>query len=160
MSHDRLSPNGKSQQSPTSVMANMREPDALYKVELDERSFLFPTAKVVVSVQFMVYRGEKLRLDLGFPYNVSQTPVELLELKPAAVPEFTRKIVDAVFRTSSFLYIVDRQTFTFTTNANGFVLQVGDFAGQRELFISLASIWRLCGGFCRASDFLATPEAH
>jgi hypothetical protein len=140
--------------------SSLREPDAMFKVELDERSFLFPTAKIVTGMQFMVYRGDKLRLDLTFPFNVSQTPVEFLELKPAAVPEFTKKIVDAVYRTSSFLYISDRQNLAFSTHANGFVLQVGDFASHRELFISLACVWRICGGFCRASDLLATPAAH
>jgi hypothetical protein len=129
--------------------SSLREPDAMFKVELDERSFLFPTAKIVTGMQFMVYRGDKLRLDLTFPFNVSQTPVE-----------FTKKIVDAVYRTSSFLYISDRQNLAFSTHANGFVLQVGDFASHRELFISLACVWRICGAFCRASDLLATPEAH
>jgi hypothetical protein len=141
-------------------LPNLREPDAQIKVELDERCFLFPTAKGVTHIQFLVYRNQKLRLELVFPYNVSQTPIEFLEFKPAAVPEFTRKLVDAVYRTTSFLYISDRQNVAFATHVNGYTLQVGDIASQRELFLSLASIWRLSNAFCRASDFLATPAAH
>jgi hypothetical protein len=141
-------------------LPNLREPDAQIKVELDERCFLFPTAKGVSHIQFLVYRNQKLRLELVFPYNVSQTPIEFLEFKPAAVPEFTRKLVDAVYRTTSFLYISDRQNVAFATHVNGYTLQVGDFASQRELFLSLTSIWRLSNAFCRASDFLATPAAH
>jgi hypothetical protein len=160
MTQSKLTTIGPVAVQPATEMANLREPDAMFKVELDERSFLFPTAKIVTGLQFMVYRGDKLRLDLTFPFNVSRTPVEFLELKPSAVPEFTKKIVDAVYRTSSFLYISDRQNLAFSTHANGFVLQVGDFASHRELFISLACVWRICGGFCRASDYLATPEAH
>jgi hypothetical protein len=160
MNHGKLTTIGPAVPPPSSDLAQLREPDAMFKVELDERSFLFPAAKIVSGMQFMVYRGEKLRLDLTFPFNVSQTPVEFLELRPAAVPEFTKKVVDAVYRTSSFLYISDRQNLAFSTHANGFVLQVGDFASHRELFISLACIWRICGGFSRASDFLSTPSAH
>ena len=29
------------------AVSSLREPDAMFKVELDERSFLFPTAKIV-----------------------------------------------------------------------------------------------------------------
>jgi hypothetical protein len=72
--------------------AVLRSPDALIKVDLDERCFLFPTAKNVSHLQFMVYRGDKLRLELAYPYNVSQTPTELLEFSPAAVAEFSRKL--------------------------------------------------------------------
>jgi hypothetical protein len=142
------------------AMTSLREPDALIKVDLDERCFLFPTAKGVSAINFLIYRDEKLRLELAFPYNISQTPVEFLELKPTDVPEFTRKMVDAVYRTTSFLFIADRRNIAFATHANGYTWQVGDFTSQRELFVSLNCIWRLCGAFGRASDILATPQAH
>jgi hypothetical protein len=141
-------------------LPNFRDPDALLKVELDERCFLFPSAKVVTQMQFLVYRNDRLRLDLTYPYNLSQTPVEFLEMKAAVVPEFTRKLVDAVYRTTSFLYIAERRNIAFATHVNGYTFQVGDYNGQQELFLSLACIWRLTGAFCRASDFLATPAAH
>jgi hypothetical protein len=143
----------------TEVAVN-REPDAVIKVELDERCFLFPAAKGVTHMHLLVYRNEKLRIELTYPYNISQTPVEFIELKPAAVPEFTRKLVDAVYRTTSFLYISDKQNIAFATHVNGYTLQVGDYGRQREVFLSLTCIWRLSNAFCRASDFLATPAAH
>jgi hypothetical protein len=143
-----------------SEQSEQRAPDAVIKVELDERCFLFPAGKNVSHLQFLVYRGSRVRLELIFSYNASQTPTEFVELTPHAVAEFSRKLVDAVYRASSFLHIADGQNIAVSTLANGYTLQVGDFANQRDLFISTSCIWRLCGAFCRSSDFLSTSEAH
>jgi hypothetical protein len=137
-----------------------RAADVVIKVDLDDRCFLFPTAKNIAHLQFLIHRGERLRLELGFAYNVSQSPIELIEMAPYAVADFSRKLVDAVYRATSVLFIADGQTITVVTLANGYNLQIGDFASQRDLFISTGCIWRVCGAFCRASDFLTSPKSH
>jgi hypothetical protein len=114
----------------------------------------------VTGAQLLIHRGDRLQLDLVFPFNASQTPVEFLTLKPPAVPEFTRKLVDAVYRTTSFLYIAEGMNVAVATHVNGYSVQVSDYASQRELFVHTSCIWRLCGALCRASDFLAVREAH
>jgi hypothetical protein len=145
---------------PVTEQAAPRAPDVLIKIDLDDRCFLFPSAKNVSHLQVLVYRGEKVRLEAVYPYNVSQTPAELIELKPQAVAEFSRKLVDTVYRAGSVLYIAGNQNIAVATLANGYSLQVGDSVHQRDLFISTSCIWRLCGALCRASDLLATPQAH
>ncbi len=143
-----------------SGLPGLRPPEAQIRVDLDDRCFLFPAAKNVSHMQLLIYRGKKLRLEVAFPYNASQSASEFLELGADAVPDFARKMVEAVYRAGSFLTIVDGLNISMCTHANGYNLQVGDFSTQRDLFVSPACIWRLCGAICRAGDFLAVKEAH
>jgi hypothetical protein len=145
---------------PASAIPALKPPKALIKVDLDDRCYAFPATTALTFVQLLVYRGDKMRIARGLAFNEAHSATEFTSLPPDAVAELARRIVEAVYRASSFLMVAGDTNINCVTHPNGYALQVGDFVSQRDLFVSPACIWRVANAVCRAADCLAVSHTH
>ena len=143
-----------------SAIPALRPPHARIKVDLDERCFAFPAAKALANLQLLVYRGDRIQIELGYAFNEAKDSTEFATLAPGCICELARKMVEAVYRASSFVLVAGDVNVNFVTHPNGYALQVGDFSSQNDLFISPACIWRVSNAICRAADFVAISNTH
>lgn len=130
-------------------------PDAVIKVDLDERAFAFPQAKQILQLHILVYRPQLVRIEATYAYNEARASHELFELPADDAREFVRKLVETVYRATSSQVISRSTTLSINVVTNGYLLQMGDHEHIREIFLSTGCIWRVCNGLARAVDFIS-----
>jgi hypothetical protein len=129
------------------------------KVDLDERSFLFPAGKALAQLAFLS-DGTLIFVDAVFPFNQSRTPPRILTLELEDAQELARGLVHAVHYAKTQLVITMGVRITISVVANGYHLQIGDMNAATEIFLSTGVIWRVCQGMLRICDFIAPVESH
>jgi hypothetical protein len=134
--------------------------DAIVKVDLDDRAFLFPSPKQVTQLHLLLYRQHMLRLECAFAFNESRAPHGLFDIVADDAPEFSRRLVESVYRAQSSLIVTRHTNLSITVVANGYILQFGDTERPRELFLSTGCIWRVCGAIARGADFISPIKAN
>jgi len=135
-------------------------PDAVIKVDLDERAYLFPQGKQVLQVHVLAYRPHMIRFEATFAFNEARASHEVFELTAEDARELVRRLVEAVYRAQGAQVVSRTTTLSITVVANGYILQVGDHEHMRELFLSTGSIWRVCSAIARAVDFIAPIQSN
>jgi hypothetical protein len=130
-------------------------PDAVIKVDLDERAFAFPQAKQILQLHILVYRPQLVRIEATYAYNEARASHELFELPADDARELVRKLVETVYRATSSQVISRSTTLSINVVTNGYLLQMGDHEHIREIFLSTGCIWRVCNGLARAVDFIS-----
>ncbi len=131
------------------------QPDAVIKVDLDERAFAFPQGKQVLQLHILAYRPHRIRIEATYAYNEARDGHELFELPTDDARELVRKLVESVYRAQSSQVVSRTTTLSIGVATNGYLLQFGDHESMRELFLSTACIWRVCNGLARAVDFIS-----
>jgi hypothetical protein len=129
------------------------------KVDLDDRSFLFPAGKALAQLSF-VSDGKLIFVEAVFPFNQSRTPPRLLTLEFEDAKELARGLVHAVHYAKTQLVVTTGVRITISVVANGYHIQIGDLNAATEIFLSTGVIWRVCQGLLRAVDLIAPVEAN
>jgi hypothetical protein len=135
-------------------------PDAIIKVDLDERAFLFPNPKQVTQLQVQAFKPNKIRIEAVFAFNETRSNNELMEMGLEDARDLSRKLVETVYRAQSSLIVSKESSIAINVVANGYIFQFGDMTTPRELFLSTACIWRVCNAIARATDFISPNSAH
>src|ERR1041385_3844753 len=95
------------------------------RVELDDRSFLFPSGKPVVQLVFLS-DGRAIHLEVVFSYNQSRTVPRIVTLNFDDAKEFGRRLVEAVHQARTQLVISESTRIAINVIANGYHIQIGD----------------------------------
>lgn len=142
------------------VETTLQRAEAVIKVELDERAFLFPRPKQLSHMQLSVYKPDKVEVAAGFAYNLSGQPTQLFELTAADVHDFAQQLVGSVYRAQSGMIVTKSISIGISVVANGYIWQFGEITNPHELYLSTGTIWRVCGAFGRACDLLSPAAKH
>jgi hypothetical protein len=129
--------------------------DALIKIELDERAFVFPQHKSLQQLHIHVLRPSTLRFEAVYAFNHNRESPVLFDMSATDAAELARRLVEAVYRAQSTQVVTATSSLSITVVANGYIIQVADSAGPLELFLGSGCIWRVCGGIARGVDFLS-----
>jgi hypothetical protein len=129
------------------------------KVDLDERSFLFPAGKSVSQLLF-VSDGRTIFVEAVYPFNQSRTPPRLASLDLEDAREFGRRLIEAVHCARTQLVVTQGARISINVIANGYHVQFGDMNNAIELFLGTNCIWRVCQGLLRITDLIAPVESN
>ena len=129
------------------------------KVDLDDRSFLFPAGKSVNQLVFLS-DGRMILVEAVFPFNQSHTSPRLLALDLEDAREFGRRLVEAVHCARTQIVATSGIRITINVVANGYHFQFGDLNQATELFLGTNCIWRVCQGLLRIADLIAPIESN
>lgn len=140
--------------------ATANAPDAVIKVDLDERAYLFPQGKQVLQLHVLAYRPHMVRFEATFAFNEARASHELFELTAEDARDLVRRLVESVYRAQSSQVVSRSTTLSISVVANGYIIQVGDHEHMRELFLSTGSIWRVASAIARAVDFIAPIQSN
>ena len=145
--------------NPTPRIVGELKPKFEIKVDLDERSFLFPAGKSVNQLLFLS-DGRTIFLEAVYPFNQSRTPPRLASFNLDDAREFGRRLVDAVHCARTQLVVTQGIRISISVVANGYHLQFGDMNNATELFLGTNCIWRVCLGLLRIADFISPIESN
>jgi hypothetical protein len=129
------------------------------KVDLDERSFLFPAGKSVSQLLFLS-DGKNIFVEAVYPFNQSRTPPRLASLNLEDAREFGRRLIEAVHCARTQLVVTQGVRISINVVANGYHVQFGDMNNATELFLGTNCIWRVCQGLLRVTDLIAPVESN
>jgi hypothetical protein len=139
-------------------VANLK-PDFVVKVDLDDRSFIFPAGKAVTQLAFFAI-GKTIHVEAMFPFNESRTPPRFLSLDLEDARDLAKHLVEAIYQARTQLVISGAIRITINVFANGCLLQIGDMNQSTDLFFGAGSIWRVCQGLLRIIDLIAPVESN
>src|SRR3954452_20125067 len=129
------------------------------KVDLDERSYLFPAGKPVSQLLFLS-DGRTIFVEAVYPFNQSRTPPRLASLDLEDAREFGRRLIEAVHCARTQLVVTPGARISINVVANGYHVQFGDMNSATELFLGTSCIWRVCQGVLRIADLIAPIESN
>lgn len=129
------------------------------KVDLDERSFLFPAGKSV-SQLLLLSDGRTIFIEVVFPFNQSRTSPRLASLDLEDAREFGRRLIEAVHTARTQLVSTQGIRVSINVIANGYHLQFGDMNDATELFLGTNCILRVCQGVLRIADLISPVESN
>lgn len=129
--------------------------DVVIKIDLDERVFVFPQHKPLTQLLLNVVRPNTVRFEGAYGFNQNRDNPVLFEITGDDCRELTRRLVEAVYRAQSTQVVTATTSIGISVAVNGYILQISAPEGQTELFLGMASIWRVCHGLARAVDFLS-----
>jgi hypothetical protein len=145
--------------NPTPRIVAELKPKFEIKVDLDERSFLFPAGKSVNQLLFLS-DGRTIFLEAVYPFNQSRTPPRLAAFNLDDAREFGRRLVDAVHCARTQLVVTQGIRISISVVANGYHLQFGDMNNATELFLGTNCVWRVCQGLLRIADLISPVESN
>ena len=88
------------------------------KIDLDDRSFLFPAGKPVMQL-IVLAEGRRIHLEASFPFNQSRTPPRIATLDLEDARELGHKLVEVVHNAKSQLLVSESTHVTINVVANG-----------------------------------------
>src|SRR6266550_6015506 len=145
--------------NPTARLVTELKPRLEVKVDLDERSFLFPGGKSINQLQFQS-DGQKIHLEAVYPFNQTHTPPRLLSLDLEDAKELGHRLVEAVHHARTQLVLTSGIRISINVVPNGYHLQIGDMNKATELYFGTSSIWRICQGVLRICDLISPVESN
>jgi hypothetical protein len=134
-------------------------PEYVIKVDLDDRTFLFPAGKAIAQIAFAT-EGRLIHVEAVYLFNESHTPPRILTLGFEDAKDLARRLVDAVYQARTQLAMSDGMRIAINVIANGYHLQIGDMTDPTDLYLSTGCIWRVCQGLLRIIDHIAPVEAN
>lgn len=147
---------------PATVVAHLkrRAPDAVVKVDLDERAYVFPAGRQLLQLHFLAYRPHMIAIEAVYAFNESKASPQLIELPLDDARQLSRKLVESVYRAQASQVISRDTTLTLTTVANGYIIELGSHECPKTLMLSTGCIWRVCNGLARIVDFISPIAAN
>ena len=145
--------------NPTPRIVPEFKPKFEVKVDLDERSFLFPAGKSVSQLLFLS-DGRTIFVEAVYPFNQSRTPPRLAALDLEDARELSRRLIEAVLCARNQIVATHGIRVSLNVIANGYHLQIGDMNNATELFLGTHCIWRVCQGLLRITDLIAPVESN
>jgi len=143
--------------NPVPRLVTELKPKYEIKVDLDDRSFLFPAGKSITQLVFQS-DGKRIFVEAIYPFNQSHTSPRLLTLDFEDAKDLGRRLIEAVHHARTQLVATDSTRITINVVANGYHLQIGDMNHATELFLGTPCIWRVCQGILRIVDLIAPVE--
>ena len=142
---------------PKAVLTQLQKsaPDAIIKVDLDDRAFVFPAGRQLTQLQFLAFRPHLVRVEAVYAFNHSKAGPELFELPAEDARDLSRRMVESVYRAQSSQIATRNTSVSLTVVANGYILEFGPRENPTELMLSTGCIWRVCNGLARAVDMIA-----
>ena len=129
------------------------------KVDLDDRSFLFPAGKPLVQLLFQS-DGRRIFIEAVYPFNQTRTPPRILTMGLEDAQELARGLVRAVHQAKTQLVVTEGLRVSVNVVANGYHVLIGDLNRATEIFLGTASIWKVCHGLLRIIDLTAPVESN
>jgi hypothetical protein len=80
-----------------SVSAAVVEADTIFKVELDDRCFLFPDGKQLAHLLVSAPRTGGITFDAVYGFNKTRLPSHILHLELSEAKQFVREFIDAIY---------------------------------------------------------------
>lgn len=145
--------------TPAPRLVSGLKPQFEIKIDLDERSFLFPAGKSV-SQLLLLSEGKTVFVEAIYPFNQTRTPPRIISLSLDDVREFGRRLVEAVHGARTQFVVTSGARITINVIANGYHLQFGDMNLPTELFLGTSCIWRVCQGLLRIVDLISPVESN
>src|SRR5215204_467254 len=145
--------------SPAPRIVSELKPKYEIKVDLDDRSYLFPAGKSVSQLVFFS-DGRAIFVEAVYPFNQSHTPPRIISLDLEDAKEFGRRLIEAVHCARNQLVVTNGVRISINVVANGYHLQFGDMNTAIELFIRTSCIWPVCQGLLRIADPIAPVESN
>jgi hypothetical protein len=145
--------------TPAPRLVSELKPQFEIKVDLDERSFLFPAAKSVSQLLFLS-DGKTIFVEAIYPFNQTRTPPRIIQLSLEDAREFGRRLIEAVHGARTQFVVTSGIRITINVIANGYHLQFGDMNSATELFLGTSCIWRVCQGLLRIADLISPVESN
>ena len=145
--------------SPTPRIVTELKPKFEIKVDLDERSFLFPSGKSVSQLLFLS-DGRTIFMEAIYPFNQSRTPRRLASFNLEDGRELGRRLIEAVHCARTQLVVTQGIRISINVVANGYHLQFGDMNNATELFLGTNCVWRVCQGILRITDLISPVESN
>lgn len=134
-------------------------PKLTVNVDLDERSFVFPDGKHISQLRIMAFPS-RLIFECSFSFNQSKSNPFLFELDVEDAVDFSRKLVDCVYRAQTTNVISESAHIAIMVTPNGYVWQIGDMNHAREIYFGTGCIWRVCKGTLQALDQVRPAQSN
>ncbi len=144
------------------VVAHLKRkaPDAVVKVELDERAYVFPAGRQIMQLHFLAFRPHMITIEAVYAFNESKASPELIELPIDDARQLSRKLVESVYRAQPSQVVSRETTLTLATVANGYIIEFGSHERPTTLMLSTGCIWRVCNGLARVIDMISPIAAN
>src|SRR3974390_3854614 len=86
-------------------------PDCVGKIDVDERTFLFPAGKAIVQLAF-ASEGRTIHLEAAYLFNETRAAPRILTLGLEDAQDFARRLVDAVYQARTQLAVSEGMRLT------------------------------------------------
>ena len=134
------------------IPASASMPENNIKLELDERSFLFPDGKSVTHIIVSRDRQAGFHMDAVFAFNKTMRNPRFATLTLPQMREFTRELLGAVYNARTSLVLDDTIKIAINVVLNGYVIEFTTADERHELFLGTSSIWRVIKGLMSMID--------
>lgn len=151
---------GMSDPSPVLAHLKRKAPDAVVRVDLDERAYVFPAGRQVTQLQFLAFRPHMIAIEAVYAFNESRASPDLVELPIEDARQLSRKLVESVYRAQPSQVVSRETTLTLATVANGYIIEFGAHECPKTLMLSTGCIWRVCNGLARVIDMVLPIAAN
>ncbi|CAA7626331.1 hypothetical protein [Magnetospirillum sp. UT-4] len=141
------------------IEVHAQQPIAVVNIDLDERAFVFPAGKSLLQLKVVAFESG-LSFEGVFAFNNGKAQHHLFKLNVEDAVDFSRKLVDGVYRAQSGHLLSDYVMVSLNVVANGYVFQIGDMTDPKEIYIGTGSIWRVCKGLLQALDHVRPKQSN
>jgi hypothetical protein len=124
----------------------------IYKVELDDRCFLFPDGKLMSHVLISREGSQDIVFDAAFPFNNTRRASRFLSLNRHEARLFARELVDAVYAAKAGIVLEGSLKIAIIVAPNGYRIEGFRADSQIEIFLSTGVIWRFIKALLMAVD--------
>jgi hypothetical protein len=135
-----------------SVSTAVVEADTIFKVELDDRCFLFPDGKQLAHVLISAPRTGGITFDAVYGFNKTRLPSHILHLELGEAKQFVREFIDAIYAAKPGFVLTENIRITILVVANGYRLEFLRNDKKQEIFLSTSVVWRFIKALLMAVD--------
>jgi hypothetical protein len=143
-----------------SVSTAVVEADTTFKVELDDRCFLFPDGKQLAHLLVSAPRTGGITFDAVYGFNKTRLPSHILRLELSEAKQFVREFIDAIYAAKPGFVLTENIRITILVVANGYRLEFLRNDQKQEIFLSTSVVWRFVKALLMAVDEASPVVAH
>jgi hypothetical protein len=119
---------------------------AAFRIEMDERSFLFPDGKLLTHVILCREAGNRIGFDAIYPFNATRLSSRFLTLSREEAQLFAKELIEVVYAAKSGFLLHGGLKISIVVAANGYRLECQRADEKIELYLSTGVIWRFVKG--------------
>jgi hypothetical protein len=128
------------------------EAESIFKVELDDRCFLFPDGKQLAHILVSALRTGGVTFDAVYGFNKTRLPSRILHLELSEAKQFVREFIDAIYAAKPGFVLTENIRITILVVANGYRLEFLRNDQKQEIFLSTSVVWRFIKALLMAVD--------
>jgi hypothetical protein len=126
--------------------------ETIFKVELDDRCFVFPDGKQLAHILVSLPKAGGIAFDAVFGFNKTRLPSRILLLELDEARQFVRELIDAIYAAKPAFVLTESIRITINVVANGYRLEFLRSDKKQEIFLSTSVIWRFVKVLLMAVD--------